>query len=70
MIKQTGRRALPFFYSASEVASRYGVSKSFITKLAQRGGIGCLRCGRRLLFSEKHLLDYERENERRMKRGA
>jgi hypothetical protein len=57
----------PKTYSASDVASLFGVSESYVSKIAARDGafMGCrvIRLGRRVLFSraaiDAALAEYE-----------
>jgi excisionase family DNA binding protein len=50
--------------SEREAAERLGISRLTLWRARQRGEIAFLRIGRRVLYSESHLNDFEQRDER------
>lgn len=55
--------------SEREAASRLGVSRLTLWRARQRGEIAFLRIGRRVLYSESHIKDFEQRHERAAERA-
>ena len=49
--------------SEREAADRLGVSRLTLWRARQRGEIAFLRIGRRVLYSESHIRDFEQRHE-------
>ena len=47
---------LPDFCSLEEVSNVFRVSRSTAYRMAEQGNIPCMRIGRRVLVSKKHLM--------------
>lgn len=56
--------------SEREAAGRLGVSRLTLWRARQRGEIAFLRIGRRVLYSESHIREFELRHERLAKRGG
>lgn len=56
--------------SEREAADRLGVSRLTLWRARQRGEISFLRIGRRVLYSESHIRDFEQRHERGAERAG
>jgi excisionase family DNA binding protein len=54
--------------SEREAADRLGVSRLTLWRARQRGEIAFLRIGRRVLYSDLHIREFERRHERAAER--
>lgn len=51
-------------YSAKETVALLGISRPTLSRLQQKGAIGCYKIGVRTLFAQKHIEDFLAKNER------
>jgi excisionase family DNA binding protein len=51
-------------YSAKELVVLLGISRPTLSRLQQKGAIGCYKIGVRTLFAHKHIEDFLAKHER------
>lgn len=51
-------------YSAKETVALLGISRPTLSRLQQKGAIGCYKIGVRTLFAQKHIEDFLARHER------
>ena len=51
-------------YSAKETVALLGISRPTLSRLQQKGAIGCYKIGVRTLFAQKHIEDFLAKHER------
>jgi excisionase family DNA binding protein len=55
-------------FSAKETVALLGISRPTLSRLQQKGAIGCYKIGVRTLFAQKHIEDFLTRHERVPKR--
>jgi excisionase family DNA binding protein len=55
-------------YSAKETVALLGISRPTLSRLQQKGAIGCYKIGVRTLFAQKHIEDFLARHEQVAKR--
>jgi excisionase family DNA binding protein len=51
-------------FSAKETVAKLGISRPTLSRLQQKGKIGCYKIGVRTLFGQHHIDDFLRRHER------